>query len=207
MLCQGQLYNVVKDPLGHVRVIDNADTGQAIQRINYDPFGNVLLDTNPGFQPFGFAGGLYDPQTKLVRFGARDYDPEIGLWTAKDPLNFAGGDTNLYAYAGNDPINNIDPSGEVFLPVLVVGAIVLYDSVDTFLEWKAATENLGREGFSREAVTKFAIASGFVVLGLLDGPFNFADDVIEGGLRLADDVAERRIKDLQGGCQEAPGSH
>jgi len=40
--------------------------------MDYDEFGNVLLDTNPGFQPFGFAGGLSDQRTGLVRFGARD---------------------------------------------------------------------------------------------------------------------------------------
>ena len=43
-----------------------------------------LNDTNPGFQPFGFAGGLYDPDTGLVRFGARDYDAETGRWTSKE---------------------------------------------------------------------------------------------------------------------------
>ena len=34
--------------------------------------GNITSDTNPGFQPFGFAGGLYDTDTGLTRFGARD---------------------------------------------------------------------------------------------------------------------------------------
>ena len=56
----------------------NVATGAIIQRMGYDAFGNVTQDTNPGFQPFGFAGGLYDRDTKLVRFGARDYDPETG---------------------------------------------------------------------------------------------------------------------------------
>jgi RHS repeat-associated protein len=70
-----------------------------------------LSDTNPGFQPFGFAGGIYDNDTKLVRFGARDYDPVTGRWTAKDPIYFAGGDTNLYGYVQNNPVNFIDPSG------------------------------------------------------------------------------------------------
>jgi RHS repeat-associated protein len=71
----------------------------------------VLTDTAPGFTPFGFAGGLWDPDTGLVRFGQRDHDPEIGRWTTQDPIGFSGGDTNLYAYVGNDPINAVDPSG------------------------------------------------------------------------------------------------
>ncbi|MGH8613246.1 MAG: RHS repeat-associated core domain-containing protein, partial [Gammaproteobacteria bacterium] len=70
-----------------------------------------ILDTKPGLQPFGFAGGLYDRDTKLLRFGARDYDPEAGRWTAKDPIRFEGGDTNLYGYVLNDPVNFIDPKG------------------------------------------------------------------------------------------------
>lgn len=46
-----------------------------------------------------------------MRFGARDYDAETGRWTAKDPILFAGGDTNLYGYVLNDPVNWIDPNG------------------------------------------------------------------------------------------------
>lgn len=60
--------------------------------------------------PFGFAGGLYDGDTKLVRFGARDYNPETGRWLNKDPIGFGGGQSNLYSYP-TDPINIIDPSG------------------------------------------------------------------------------------------------
>ena len=79
--------------------------------MDYDAFGRVTSDSNPGFQPFGFAGGIYDPDTGLVRFGARDYDAEAGRWTAKDPTLFAGGDANLYAYVGNDPVNRTDHRG------------------------------------------------------------------------------------------------
>ncbi len=49
--------------------------------------------------------------TGLVRFGARDYDPEIGRWTAKDPIGFAGGDTNLFGYVMGDPVNSLDITG------------------------------------------------------------------------------------------------
>ena len=62
-----------------------------------------VLRASP-FQPFGFAGGIYDTDTKLVRFGARDYDPRVGRWTTKDPIRFAAG-VNLYGYALNDPVN------------------------------------------------------------------------------------------------------
>ena len=94
-----------------MRLVVDAATGTVAQRIDYDEAGRVVLDTSPGFQPFGFAGGLYDLDTGLVRFGARDYDAEVGRWTAKDPLLFDGGDTNLYAYALGDPVNRIDPTG------------------------------------------------------------------------------------------------
>jgi len=35
------------------------------------------------FQPFGFAGGLYDQHAKLTRFGERDYDAETGAGQLK----------------------------------------------------------------------------------------------------------------------------
>jgi len=76
----------------------------------------VTLDTNPGFQPFGYAGGIYDYETRLVRFGARDYDPESGRWAAKDPIGFGGGTPGLYEYVGSDPVNNTDPTGLWFFP-------------------------------------------------------------------------------------------
>ncbi len=111
MVRGGATYRIVTDHLGSVRWVLDAQTGAVAQRIDYDPFGRVTLDTNPSFQPFGFAGGLYDYQTGLVRFGARDYDAETGRWTSKDPIGFAGGDTNLYGYVVADPINGIDPDG------------------------------------------------------------------------------------------------
>lgn len=111
MIKGGVTYRIITDHLGSPRVILNVATGEIAQRMDYDEFGNVMLDTNPGFQPFGFAGGLYDKDTGLVRFGARDYDAETGRWICKDPIGFDGGDTELYCYAGNDPINYIDSFG------------------------------------------------------------------------------------------------
>jgi RHS repeat-associated protein len=107
----GNTYRIITDDVGSPRVVVDAGTGQVAQELDYDEFGKVTRDTNPGFQPFGFAGGLYDPDTKLVHFGAREYDPEVGRWTTKDPILFSGGDANLYGYVLSDPINQVDPSG------------------------------------------------------------------------------------------------
>ncbi len=85
--------------------------GGAFEPMVDDEFGNVISDTNPGLQPFRFAGCLYDTQTKLCHFGARDYDAETGRWLSKDPIGFGGGDTNLYGYVMSDPVNFIDPTG------------------------------------------------------------------------------------------------
>ena len=78
-----------------------------------------MNDTNPGFQPLGFAAGLWDADTRLVRFGARDYDPTLNRWMSRDPLGFAAGDSALYAYGFGDPVSFVDPSGEIcFIPLL-----------------------------------------------------------------------------------------
>ncbi|MBI2390457.1 MAG: hypothetical protein HYV09_12785 [Deltaproteobacteria bacterium] len=125
----GKAARVLTDHLGNVRLVVDTTSGAVLQRMEYDAFGVVETDlvrnqttgslvapgstTDPTWDPlpFGFAGGLYDRDTKLVRFGARDYDPETGRWTAKDPIGFGGGDTNLYGYAGSDPVNHVDFTG------------------------------------------------------------------------------------------------
>jgi len=86
--------------------------------------------------PFGFAGGLYDPLTKLTHFGYREYDSFTGKWTAKDPIGFAGGDSNLYGYVLNDPVNLVDPTGEN--PFLLIPLVLIFG--DTYLN-APTTEN------------------------------------------------------------------
>jgi RHS repeat-associated protein len=126
MTRDGATYRLITDHLGSLRLVINTTTGAVAQRMDYDEWGNVLFDSNPGFQPFGFAGGHYDPHTKLLRFGARDYDSETGRWTSKDPLRFQGDDTNLYTYVQGNPLTSIDPYG-LFgwadMPVLPQGLV------------------------------------------------------------------------------------
>lgn len=125
MIKGGVTYRIIADQLGSPRLVVNSATGAVAQRMDYDSFGNVTQDTAPGFQPFGFAGGLYDRDTKLLRFGARDYDPLTGRWTAKDPIGFAGGDANLYAYVAGDSVNFIDIQGSSpIIAAAIIGGII-----------------------------------------------------------------------------------
>jgi len=66
----------------------------------------------------------YDQETGLYHMGARYYDPVLGRWLSEDPAGIAGG-TNLYTYAGNDPVNGRDPSG-LYTCEMYSGMIVCY---------------------------------------------------------------------------------
>jgi RHS repeat-associated protein len=152
MIKDGATYRIVSDHLGSPRLVIDVSSGDIAQRIDYDEFGNAtLVEGTWDVQPFGFAGGLYDADTKLGRFGARDYDAETGRWLCKDPIGFRAGDTNLYGYVMSDPINGFDPTGmnEVDIAIaleLVREAFPELDVPDNFSirdlpGMSAATEN------------------------------------------------------------------
>jgi RHS repeat-associated protein len=104
-------FYVATDQVGSPRVVSDA-AGTAVKVVRYDAFGAVIADSAPAFElPVGFAGGVADPATGLILFGLRDYEPASGRWVARDPILFDGGQGNLYAYAGNDPVGRRDPVG------------------------------------------------------------------------------------------------
>ncbi len=143
----GTTYRMIADERGSIRLVVNATTGAVVQQIDYDPFGRVTLNTNPGFQPFGFASGIYDEQTGLIRFGARDYDPETGRWTTKDPIGFNGKSLNLYQYASNDPLNHTDRTGLVGElseqeAGMAVGAVIATALMARFVQQRQQTESV-----------------------------------------------------------------
>jgi RHS repeat-associated protein len=107
----GETYYLHYDQVGTLKAISDTNHN-IVKEITYDTYGNILQDSNPSFKiPFGFAGGLHDTDTNLVHFGYREYDPYTGKWTTKDPIDFNGGDSNLYGYVLQDPVNLVDPEG------------------------------------------------------------------------------------------------
>jgi len=105
----GKRLLLVCDGIGTPRLLVDTESGTIVQRIEIDELGMLSGETNAD-QPFGFAGGIYDPLSGLTRFGARHYDANTGRWTQPDPIGYAAG-TNLYEYVAGDPINRIDPLG------------------------------------------------------------------------------------------------
>jgi RHS repeat-associated protein len=104
-------YLLVHDQVGSVvRTVDLA-TGLAVESVEYDPWGVATVSRGgSSVHPFGFAGGLWDRRTGLVRFGARECDAGLGRWLARDPIGFGGG-WNQYGYVANNPVGHADPSG------------------------------------------------------------------------------------------------
>ena len=99
------------DQVGSVRVLLDS-RGDVVKEVLYDSFGQRLSDSFPElYMPLGFACGLHDPDTHLVRFGWRDYDPSVGRFTAPDPARDRRGDGDLYDYCADDPVSRIDPTG------------------------------------------------------------------------------------------------
>jgi len=76
----------------------------------YDPYGAPEGTSAPA--PFGYTGELQDPGTGLVNLRARTYNPAVGQFLTRDPLEQQTG--QAYAYAGGDPVNNADPSGQAY---------------------------------------------------------------------------------------------
>ncbi len=85
----------------------------------YDSFGGSSLYNTSGQNIdgsesptiIGYTGQVFDRETGFNYFNARYYDPSLGRFITQDPIGFAGGDANLYRYAGNNPTNFTDPSG------------------------------------------------------------------------------------------------
>ncbi|MCL4832528.1 MAG: hypothetical protein KJZ86_08810, partial [Caldilineaceae bacterium] len=115
----GQTYTYLLDRLGSVRGLADV-AGNLVASYRYDPWGNLLASTGTIANPLRFTSREYDEESGLYFYRARYYDPLVGRFISRDPGGL-GGDPNLYAYARNNPINYVDPSGE-FVPLAPAAA-------------------------------------------------------------------------------------
>ena len=152
-------YPIVPDALGSTRWMLSGDT--VARSYTYDPDGNIAASSGTGpDSEIRFAGGhrVSTGGAALYHFGRRYYDPAIARWTQADPLDQASDlrQANRYVYAGSDPVNLSDASGEA-VPLLAwgVAAAVRYSAVRYSLHvsgrellrraWKIEQGNLARK--------------------------------------------------------------
>ena len=100
------------DGNGNVAGLFDADDSSLSARYEYDPYGNVLVQTGPmaEINRFRFSTKYQDAETGLLYFGFRYYNPSTGMWISPDPLGESGG-LNLYSFNAGSPVNFYDPYG------------------------------------------------------------------------------------------------
>ncbi len=109
------------DGLGSIGAMTNT-SGAVVQTYIYDDFGIIKQQTGSIIQPYTYTAREYDAETGLYYYRARYYDAKAGRFITRDPISFAGGDVNLYAYVGNNPVNRVDPEGLRNIPGVIFGA-------------------------------------------------------------------------------------
>ena len=123
-LANSELSYFLHDNLGSITaILDQA--GAVKDSFVYGPFGEVSSKfQNKITIPYLFTGRRFDSETNLYYYRFRYYAPEVGRFTTQDPIGLKG-DSNLYAYCANNPVNFIDPSGEIIGPVGAVGGSIV----------------------------------------------------------------------------------
>ncbi len=111
------------DQLGSTRMLTEV-SGNTASTFSYSPYGTLTGSTGTRTTAFGFAGEYTDSETGFQYLRARYYDPQSAQFISRDPLGLASGETNLYGYAGRDPEDLVDPSGEFLCLRLSVSCYV-----------------------------------------------------------------------------------
>jgi RHS repeat-associated protein len=110
VVANGGVYPVAADQTGRPLALTHPATQAILWESQGLPFDRGATTNHWGGFNIGFPGQYYDGEDGLWYNGARDYDASLGRYIESDPIGLAGG-VNTYAYAGDNPISNVDPLG------------------------------------------------------------------------------------------------
>jgi RHS repeat-associated protein len=127
----GDAFVPLTDALGSVVAVSD-ETGVVGTEYTYQPFGATAGPAGPDPNPYRFTGREVD-EAGLHFHRARYYHPALQRFIAENPIGFAGGRANLYAYAQNNPLGLTDPLGVDVDPTgqqsIVAAAMAAWDPV------------------------------------------------------------------------------
>ncbi len=107
----GSVYEMYADRMGSITKVVDVATGAVVADYSYDAFGQQTQFAGALFQYYGFTGRETDPESGLIYYRARTYDPAVGVFVQSDPAGFSGSGPNLYSYSMEDPYGWVDPTG------------------------------------------------------------------------------------------------
>ena len=143
-----------------------------------DANGNKVTSGIGALNPFRYRGYFYDTETGLYYLNSRYYDPEIGRFISADSIEYADPETingiNLYAYCGNNPVMNIDPSGEIGLSFILMAMLIGGLIGGAISAVKAVNDGLDAKGIA------LSVLGGFVMGAAVSGAFALGGVAVSG---------------------------
>ena len=203
----GAIYFYRKDAQGNIIEIFGIN-GIVVATYTYDAWGNHIIrgkkERLAYANPFRYRGYYYDSITKLYFLQSRYYDPEVGRFISQDSVEYADPEAinglNLYAYCGNNPVMNVDPTGYGFITFLWILTGILLAGV---LSGVGAVSNASEDenkwgaflgGFVNGVISAVGVAAGVATGGVFGGIIaigtgfigGFAGDVISQSISYGD---------------------
>ena len=166
--------------------------GNIVVEYSYDAWGKCTVKTNvsgiAAINPFRYRGYYLDDETGLYYLNARYYDPEIGRFISPDGTEYLDPESvnglNIYVYCGNNPVINIDPSGQFLISTAVlIGAIIggiIGATVGGVVAYNVAS-NSGAEGWELVGWTLLGVIGGGAVGAAIGAGVGYAIGYFAGG--------------------------
>ena len=184
-------YVYLYDGKGNVTALLDS-TGATAAQYKYDDFGKLVAESATLNQPFQFSTKRYDPDTGLVYYGYRFYNPAIERWMNRDPLGEEGG-INLYGFTGNNPVNWIDPWG-----------LIKYNTTDTSKTGRLTGDTLSfAECLEKCAGCELTVTGGSEKTGHSEGSKHYTGEAVDFSLAKNPNLTGDTVKKCYEECAKS----